>query len=181
MGQVGWLNDTIGTRDSHAPRSPGGVLWRLAVPLLCPALAGAQSVRGVVVDQGDIPVPGVVVQLLDSASHSAARALSNDRGEFRLAAPAAGTYRVTTLRIGYSPLTTPAFTLGRTDDVSKRLVLSGVRVVARRREDRREDVVPRLRRLGGRNVRRVGADPRRAHRDAADRRVTHDRDDDRGL
>lgn len=128
---MGWLNDTIGTRDSHAPPSAtrrGRTVWRLAVPLLFPALAGAQSVRGVVVDQGDIPVPGVVVQLLDSTSHSAARALSNDRGEFRLAAPAAGTYRVTTLRIGYSPLTTPAFTLGRTDDVSKRLVLSGARV-----------------------------------------------------
>src|SRR5437016_14242352 len=39
-----------------------------ALPLLLPLAAHAQSVRGVVVDAVDRPVPGVVVLLLDSVS-----------------------------------------------------------------------------------------------------------------
>ncbi|HTE46017.1 MAG TPA: carboxypeptidase-like regulatory domain-containing protein, partial [Gemmatimonadaceae bacterium] len=67
------------------------------------AVAGAQTIRGVVVDQADKPVPGVVMQLIDSASNVAGRTLSNERGEFRLATTRAGSYRVRTMRIGYRP------------------------------------------------------------------------------
>jgi tRNA(Arg) A34 adenosine deaminase TadA len=46
-----------------------------------PALLSAQTVRGVVVDQLDRPLPGVVIQLADSTSRVHVRALTGDRGE----------------------------------------------------------------------------------------------------
>ena len=42
--------------------------------LFCAATAGAQAVRGVVVDRADVPVQGVVVQILDASSRVAGRA-----------------------------------------------------------------------------------------------------------
>ena len=65
------------------------LLW-----LSAPLCAEAQVVRGVVVDQGDRPVAGVVLQLVDSVSAVGTRTLSNERGEFRLSAAHAGTYRL---------------------------------------------------------------------------------------
>src|SRR5205085_724732 len=65
------------------------------------------------------------VQLLDSAL-VAARVLSNERGEFRLTAARAGTYRVRTLRIGYRPQTSPPVALRVGDDVTQRLVFAGL-------------------------------------------------------
>ncbi|HEX8942140.1 MAG TPA: carboxypeptidase-like regulatory domain-containing protein, partial [Gemmatimonadaceae bacterium] len=76
----------------------------LSATLLALPIAGrAQSIHGVVVDVGDRPVAGVVVLLMDSASRVTARALSNERGEFRVAGSLAGTYRLRTLRIGFRP------------------------------------------------------------------------------
>ncbi|MEO8334481.1 MAG: carboxypeptidase-like regulatory domain-containing protein [bacterium] len=80
-------------------------LARVALALLVPVVSGAQAMHGVVVDRSDAPVAGVVVILLDNASLGVARALSNDRGEFRLTAPKAGRYRVRTMRIGFLPVT----------------------------------------------------------------------------
>jgi hypothetical protein len=92
------------------------------------ATASAQTVRGVVVDQSATPVPGVVVQLLDSASRVAGRALSNERGEFRVAATRAGTYRLGTLRIGYRPTVSEPISLVSGGEIEHRVTLSGVRV-----------------------------------------------------
>jgi hypothetical protein len=100
--------------------------WLPALALLLPAVAGAQTMRGVVVDRGDIPVPGVVMLLLDDASLVTARSLSNERGEFRLAAPRPGGYRVRTMRIGYQPVVSDVIALSAGADVVKRLVLTGV-------------------------------------------------------
>src|SRR6476660_4226932 len=63
--------------------------WWTAVALaaLAPSLAGAQVVRGTVTDSTNRPISGVVVVLIDRASQSRARALSDERGEFRIAAP----------------------------------------------------------------------------------------------
>ena len=88
--------------------------------------AAAQSVRGTVVNDGNLPVPGVIVLLLDSASTIRARALTSATGEFRLGAPGAGVYRTRTLRIGFRPTLSDAFTLRASDDVVRRLVLSSV-------------------------------------------------------
>ncbi len=101
-----------------------------AAAVLCvSSTATAQTVRGIIVDQGDVPIPGVVVQLLDAASHVAARSLSNERGEFRVTATEAGTYRVSTLRIGYRQTVTEPIQLERGADVTRRMVLAGARVV----------------------------------------------------
>ncbi len=77
--------------------------WLVALMLLAPALQ-AQSVRGVVTRAGT-PIPGVVVQLLDSTNAIAARTLTDDTGVYRLLAPRAGTYRLATRRIGFAPST----------------------------------------------------------------------------
>ena len=92
------------------------------------AMASAQVVRGTVVDATDHPVSGVVVVLLDSAQTAVARALTNDRGEYRVAAPHAGTYRLRTLRIGFQPSVTAPKVLADGTVSSERLVLDGVRV-----------------------------------------------------
>ena len=52
--------------------------------------ARAQSVQGRVIAHGDMPVAGVVVLLLDGTSAITDRALSNERGMFRLVAPRTG-------------------------------------------------------------------------------------------
>ncbi|MGH7679240.1 MAG: carboxypeptidase-like regulatory domain-containing protein, partial [Gemmatimonadaceae bacterium] len=55
-------------------------------------IASAQAVRGTVVDAANAPVPGVIVMLLDFRDSVTARALTNERGEFRVAASVAGSY-----------------------------------------------------------------------------------------
>ncbi|MEO8620381.1 MAG: carboxypeptidase regulatory-like domain-containing protein [bacterium] len=98
----------------------------LALAGLLPARLTAQSIHGVVVDRSDTPVAGVVVLLVDSALNVSARSLSSARGEFRLAASLAGTYRVRTLRIGFRPVTSAPVKLSAGEDVTQRIVLSGV-------------------------------------------------------
>jgi hypothetical protein len=85
----------------------------------------AQTVRGIVVAR-DLPVPGVVVQLVDSSSAVVARALSNDRGEFRITAATGGSYRLRTLRIGYAPSLSPVVVLRAGTEVSQRIALSNI-------------------------------------------------------
>jgi Carboxypeptidase regulatory-like domain/CarboxypepD_reg-like domain len=91
------------------------------------AAAGAQAVRGIVVDNAGTPVPGVVVQLLDASSRASGRALTNERGEFRLSA-AAGTYRIHTLRIGFRPTDSEPISLQAGADVTRRIVLTDLPV-----------------------------------------------------
>lgn len=90
------------------------------------ALAGGQTVRGVVVDSAGAALPGVVVLMLDAASNPAARALTNDRGEYRVATPRPGTFRLHTLRIGFRPVTSEPIELLSGQEVTHRLVLGGI-------------------------------------------------------
>ncbi|WP_158508703.1 carboxypeptidase regulatory-like domain-containing protein [Gemmatirosa kalamazoonensis] len=108
------------------PRSPRRRSLAAAALLLLPAAARAQVVRGTVLDVGDRAVPGVVVTLLDASSAVAARALSDERGAYRLLAPGPGTYRVHTLRIGFRPVTSAPVTLAAGEELTRRLVLTGV-------------------------------------------------------
>ena len=87
-----------------------------ATAVVSPSVS-AQTVRGVVA-AGNVPVPGVVVQLVDSASAVVARVLSNDRGEFRITAATGGSYRLRTLRIGYAPSLSPVLVLRPGAEVS---------------------------------------------------------------
>lgn len=94
--------------------------------LACGAPLRAQSIRGVVVDPAGNGVAGVVVTLLDSLTNATGRALSNMRGEFRVASPIAGTFRVHTLRIGFRPVTSAPIVLAAGQEVVERIALTGV-------------------------------------------------------
>ena len=104
------------------------VMRLLLLWCLIPSLAGAQVLRGSVRSRADsIGMPGVVVLLIDSMGGVAARALSGATGEFRVAAPGAGTYRVRTLRIGFRPDTT-VVTLGAGQEREQVLLVGSVAV-----------------------------------------------------
>src|SRR5690242_5627089 len=76
---------------------------------LLPAVTSAQIVRGDVKVRGDTAgVSGVVVLLLDSAGATVGRALTDARGDYRIVAPSAGTYRLRTMRVGFRPDTSAA-------------------------------------------------------------------------
>src|SRR5512134_1647452 len=91
--------------------------------------AQAQVVRGTVVDATGRPVPGVVVGLVDSTQAIVARSLTNDRGEYRVAAPRPGTYFLQTRRVGFQPgVTMPRVLADGTVSV-ERVVVEGVRVI----------------------------------------------------
>src|ERR1043165_952866 len=99
------------------------------VLVLAPVIASGQTLRGVVVDQNDRPLVGVVVQLSDSAAHILLRSLTNERGEFRFVAPADGSYRVRSTRIGFRPTTSEAIALTRAAEVSRRITLTSAPVL----------------------------------------------------
>ena len=94
-----------------------------------PVLLSAQTVRGVVVDQLDRPVAGVVMQLTDSASRVIVRTLTNERGEYRLTAPADGRYRVRSTRIGFRPTTSEVLSLSRAAEQTHRVALANTPVM----------------------------------------------------
>lgn len=103
------------------------VLASLAI-LTAGAIANAQSVRGIVVDGGDRPLAGVVVFMLDSSSSIVARALTDERGAFRVATSHAGRYRLRTMRIGYRAATSAPIALFVGGEVEQQIRLSGVQV-----------------------------------------------------
>ena len=113
-----------------------------ALLLFVPALAQAQRLRGVVTEgEGNTPVAGAVVLLLDARGATAARTLTNERGEYALTAPAPGTHQLRVLRIGLTPTMTPPFPL--TADATRHVSLTGrpvqlqaIRVTGRRSECR---------------------------------------------
>jgi len=94
--------------------------------LFAPTLILAQAVRGVVVDPADRPVAGVVVILVNDKSAETARALSNERGEFRVSTSTPGTYKLRTLRIGFRPVLSDPITLAAGEEVTQRLALKGI-------------------------------------------------------
>lgn len=88
----------------------------LALVLSCAVLAGtrapAQTIRGLLTDSvSRAPLPGAFLTLIDEHGAEHARTMTNARGEFTLAAPAAGTYRLRSKRIGFRPLVTAPLTL----------------------------------------------------------------------
>ena len=80
---------------------PAGLL--VALLLALPAGAGAQTLRGTVLDRSTRgPVAGAAVLLLRADSQQVASSISDDAGRFALSA-AAGEYLVAVQRIGYAP------------------------------------------------------------------------------
>jgi hypothetical protein len=88
--------------------------------------ANSQAVRGSVTDAGSVPVPGVLVQLIGADSSIAARVLTNERGQFLIVAPRAGTYRVRTLRIGFRPVLSVPITLATGQEVPQQIALASI-------------------------------------------------------
>ncbi|MGH7530530.1 MAG: carboxypeptidase-like regulatory domain-containing protein [Gemmatimonadales bacterium] len=67
-------------------------------------VAAAQTVRGQLVDSVTrTPLPGAYLTLIDAAGVERARGITDHAGRFTLAAPAPGTYRVRSKRIGFQP------------------------------------------------------------------------------
>lgn len=95
---------------------------------LNPALAGSQSIGGIVADGSGNGIAGVLVQLLDSNSNIASRALSNAAGAFRLVPPFTGTFRVRALRIGFRPTVSNRFVAGPDAEVNLQVALTGISV-----------------------------------------------------
>jgi hypothetical protein len=69
--------------------------------------APAQAITGIVEDSSGAPIAGAFVVLEDSSEAAVARTLTRDDGGYRLAAPAAGRYRLRTDRIGYVGTVSP--------------------------------------------------------------------------
>jgi hypothetical protein len=100
-----------------------------ALALLAAAPAAAQTLEGRAVERGSLqPVPGAVIVLLDSAGAELAAAQTDSAGAFRLAAPGAGSYSLSTRRVGYHPTVTRAVPLaaGETVPVELRMTLQPV-------------------------------------------------------
>lgn len=78
--------------------------WRAAAALpIVSHIAAAQEVRGTVSDSTTRqPVAGAVVSVLDSAGTTRGRAISNERGQYRVSAPP-GMRRLRVVRMGFRP------------------------------------------------------------------------------
>ncbi len=74
------------------------------------------------------PLSGVVLQLLDSTSATVARTLTNERGEYRLVAPAGGKYRLRTLRIGFRAVVTEPIAVSSRGESTWPIVLGSIGV-----------------------------------------------------
>lgn len=93
------------TLESRAGRVARTARLAISIAMLLARPLAAQIVQGNVRSSGtpSAPVSGAVVSLIDSTGASIARALTGADGDFRLAAPRAGLYRVRTARIGFTP------------------------------------------------------------------------------
>jgi len=86
----------------------------LALTLLAAAASRthAQTVRGQLTDSiSRAPLGGAFLTLVDERGAERARAITNHAGEFVLSAPAAGTYRIRSKRIGFRPYVSAALIL----------------------------------------------------------------------
>jgi hypothetical protein len=86
----------------------------------------AQAIRGTVVDAAGARVPGVVVLLVSAANANVARDLTDEAGQFQIAAPVAGEYRIRTLRIGFRQTLTAAFTLAVGQELTRQVDVESV-------------------------------------------------------
>ena len=87
--------------------------------LLGVASAGAQSVRGQVLDDSTgAAIAGARVDLLDMAMRVVQHGVTPQDGAFHLSAPRPGPYRLQVRRLGYAPRTTPPLDLAASDTLA---------------------------------------------------------------
>lgn len=98
-------------RANHRPWSHRAAT-ALTVSLLAVPALDAQVIRGSVVARSTtVPVPGILVVLLDSAGVARSSALTDERGQFVVGAPAAGSYRLRLDAVGFASEQTPAIAI----------------------------------------------------------------------
>lgn len=100
----------------------------LVLALLGVPRVDAQTLRGTVRDPANRPLSGVLVLMLDSTSSVAARALTNERGEFTTASARAGTYRLRMMHIGFQPEISGPVALLSGGEITKSFVYVNARV-----------------------------------------------------
>lgn len=94
----------MGERVRRGWACPGGRVARrtLLALAIAPVTAAAQSVEGHVTDRASgLPVPGMLVALVDPTGLAIISAITDSTGHYRLVAPAAGTYRLRAAAIGF--------------------------------------------------------------------------------
>ncbi|MGW8266220.1 MAG: carboxypeptidase regulatory-like domain-containing protein, partial [Longimicrobiales bacterium] len=114
--------------------------YLLASLLLFPSLAGAQVVRGQLLNgETGLPLEGAIL-VLQGQGGELATVLSNAAGRFLIRAPGAGSYTVRADRIGHASTTSDPFSLVVGDTLDLRLVaavraiqLEGLEVAGERR------------------------------------------------
>jgi hypothetical protein len=109
---------------SHSLQRTVVVLLAVAGALfaLAPDGLGAQEVRGRALERGsETPISGAYLTLEDTAGSRADATLSGEDGAFRLAASAAGRYRVVVQRIGFETWTSEPFVLEAGETLSRGL------------------------------------------------------------
>ena len=103
--------------------------WIVLAAFALPSVAGAQGVRGTVVDQASRqPIPGAVVLLVDANDAVVGRDLTSESGTYRVAAPRAGIYRLRTMRIGFRPVVSSSVTASDGTEVTFDLAIESVPV-----------------------------------------------------
>jgi hypothetical protein len=116
------------------------VLLGCAMVLLAASPAHAQVLRGRVTQGDSVAIPGVLVLLIADGNRVASRTLSDERGEYRVAAPTPGRWWVRTVRIGFQPSALEAVDLAAGQELLRDLslrsaafALDTVRVASRAR------------------------------------------------
>ena len=106
-------------------RTAFSVLVCLAICPLAPREAGAQVIRGVVVDSASQqPLTAVLVSLADSAHRNLQRLLSDASGEFRFSVPRPGRYSIQAQRLGMATATVEQVEVAADQTVSLRIALA---------------------------------------------------------
>jgi hypothetical protein len=101
-----------------------------ALLLLFAPGAGAQTVRGTVVDaESGRPVARAVVVLMDENGRRIDAALSGTAGDYVVSASRAGEYVLRAERVGYQSITSPRLRLGQGETVTHRLEAGAARIV----------------------------------------------------
>jgi hypothetical protein len=102
----------------------------LVAALAVPPLAGAQTVQGRVTEMGSgAPVGGAIVLLMDENGTRQRATLADRGGEYRITAPAAGSYRLRVERVGYATSTSALLGLEEGQTVEQALLAEARRVV----------------------------------------------------
>lgn len=113
----------------------------LVLALAVPHPLGAQSIHGILVEEGtEVPISGAAVHLLDDVGESILYRLTGSNGRFVLSASAPGTYTLRVDRIGYESITSPQLRLDegqvlvyRMEMPARVISLEGIEVTSRKR------------------------------------------------